>query len=412
MRLRATVFLLVTGGLLTGQIETQRLLAQESPFLPFGQPASSEREDSDYQAGTAALGANRFDEAIRRFQSVIAKKSPRADGAYYWEAYAQNRSGRPTEALTTIAAMRKSYPQSKWMDDAKALELEIHGQNGRPLSPADENNEDLKLIAINSLMGSDPNRAIPILRNLLSSRQPLNLKDRALFVLSQSSASEARQLLLDIARGKSDRELQFKAVRYLSMMGGEGARGQLSQLYASSNDTNLKREIIHGYLLSNSRAQLMQAAQGEKNEDLQREAIRTLAQTGGKEELWTLYKGSGSSGLKEEIVRSMLLDGDSAHLLQIAKTEKDPAIRNSAIRTLGLTGWGKDSGEMTSLYRNESDPSIKHEIVQAMFIQQNAKGLIELARQEKNAELKREIIQQLSLIHSKEATDYMMEILK
>ena len=50
--------------------------------------------------------------------------------------------------------------------------------------------------------------------------------------------------------------------------------------------------------------------------------------------------------------------------------------------------------------------------LKSLFLQQNAKALIELARAEKDPEMKREIIRNLSLVPSKETTDYMMEILK
>jgi hypothetical protein len=45
-------------------------------------------------------------------------------------------------------------------------------------------------------------------------------------------------------------------------------------------------------------------------------------------------------------------------------------------------------------------------------VQGNAKALIEVAKQEQNAELKKDAIQKLSIMGSKEATEYFMELLK
>jgi hypothetical protein len=42
---------------------------------------------------------------------------------------------------------------------------------------------------------------------------------------------------------------------------------------------------------------------------------------------------------------------------------------------------------------------------------QSAKGLVEIARKETNPELKREAVQMLSNMKSKEATDYLMELI-
>jgi hypothetical protein len=47
-----------------------------------------------------------------------------------------------------------------------------------------------------------------------------------------------------------------------------------------------------------------------------------------------------------------------------------------------------------------------------LFITQDAPHLVELARSEKDMELKRTIVSQLAIMHDKAATDYMMELLK
>jgi len=73
---------------------------------------------------------------------------------------------------------------------------------------------------------------------------------------------------------------------------------------------------------------------------------------------------------------------------------------------------GKETaGELTTLYGANSDPEIRKEIVNALFIQHNAQALVDLARKETNPQMKREIVGKLSVMHSKEATDYLMEIL-
>ncbi len=369
-------------------------------------------DDPEYAAGTSDLDAHRYEAAIRHFNAVIDRKASRVDSALYWKAYALNRSGRHADALATIARLRSAFPQSRWLGDARALQAEINAKSGHPVDPGSENNEELKLIAVNGLLQSDPARALPILQALLHGNQSPGVKDRALFVLSQSRSPEASQTLLDLARGKADPDLQVKAIRYIGMMGAESTRKELVDLYSSSSDNRVKREIIHGYLLSGAKSQLLAVAKSEPDKELRLEAVRALAQTGAKDELWTLYKADVPPDLRREIVRSMLLDDDSAHLLEIAKTEKDLEVRRTAIQTLALTTRGGEGGTLAALYRSESDTAIKRELIRGLFLQQNARALVDLARQESNPELKREIVQQLSLIHSKDATDYLMEILK
>jgi len=65
-----------------------------------------------------------------------------------------------------------------------------------------------------------------------------------------------------------------------------------------------------------------------------------------------------------------------------------------------------------SIYGSDASPDIRRTVVNALFLQNNGKALVDLARAEKNPEMKKEIVSKLSIMKSKEATDYLMELLK
>ena len=94
------------------------------------QAQPSAGEDKDYRRGRTALDAGRWDDAIAAFSDSAARKGAAADGALYWKAYAQNRAGQRDAALATVAALRQQYPSSHWLNDAQALEVEIHARAG------------------------------------------------------------------------------------------------------------------------------------------------------------------------------------------------------------------------------------------------------------------------------------------
>jgi hypothetical protein len=70
------------------------------------------------------------------------------------------------------------------------------------------------------------------------------------------------------------------------------------------------------------------------------------------------------------------------------------------------------SDVLVGIYQSDQDPEIRHAILNALFLEQNGKGLVDLARAEKDPKWKQEIVQKMSLVHSKEVTEYMMEVLK
>ena len=103
-----------------------------------------------YQEGTRALDKREYEQAVAAFDRVIAAKSTRAEGAYYWKAYALHRQGKRDEANAVLAELSKQHPQSRWLNDARALTAEMKQATGQGVSPESQNDEDLKLYAINA----------------------------------------------------------------------------------------------------------------------------------------------------------------------------------------------------------------------------------------------------------------------
>jgi len=392
-----------------GLARAQNIAAQE--FLAQKPATRHSDEDKAYQKGQTAIDGRRWDEAVQDFSTSAAENGPRADGALYWKAYALNKLGRREEALAALAELRKAYASSRWLDDAKALELEVRQASGQKVNPNAEPDEDMKLLALNALMDSGDPRALPMLEKVLQSSQPPKVKEKALFVLAQSDSPKAHQILAQIARGGSNPDLQMKALNYLGIMGSKENRQILSDIYASSGDTNVKRAILHSFMVSGDREHLLQAARSEKNAELRMDAIHQLGISGGQSELWQLYQAEPSIDVKEHILHSMFVGGNSDKLIEVARNEKEIRLRKAAIHSLGIMG-EQTGPALASMYAAEKDPGLRGDIVNALFIQGNAKALVDLARKESNPEMKKMIVSKIAVMGSKEGTDYLMELLK
>ncbi|MBV8897813.1 MAG: HEAT repeat domain-containing protein, partial [Acidobacteriaceae bacterium] len=230
------------------------LAAQGWPTSPgamgFQAARNVNRDDRDYQQGVRELDQRHWDQAIEDFKASAAHNGPSSDAALYWQAYAENRAGRDEDAMETLSDLLADYPSSSWLKDARALQMEVQRQTGAPPSPNAQSDEELKLLAINSLMQSDPNQAVPILQKLLKGNASEKLKERAMFVLTQSSSSEARNTLNQLARDSSNPALQRKAIHYMGLMGNAESRQELASIYKSSSDVGLKRDILHSFMQS------------------------------------------------------------------------------------------------------------------------------------------------------------------
>src|SRR5439155_7387735 len=138
-----------------------------------------------YQQAKKLADKGQWEEAIKAFDEASQKGGNRADGALYWKAYAQNKLNQQAEALTTLVELKKSFPDSRWLKEARALEEEIRRASRQsPDDPGSQTDEELKLLAINNLMQVNPEKALPVLLKLLEGSAPTRIKEKALFVLS------------------------------------------------------------------------------------------------------------------------------------------------------------------------------------------------------------------------------------
>src|SRR5271168_789329 len=133
-----------------------------------------------YDNGRDALDEDRFERAEEKFGEVAKMNAAQADAALYWKAYAQNKLGKRDAALATIADLKQRFPQSRWQKDAGALEIEVRQSSGQPTKPESQNDDELKMLAIQGLMNSAPERAMPLLEKVLNGTGSPKEKSRAL----------------------------------------------------------------------------------------------------------------------------------------------------------------------------------------------------------------------------------------
>jgi hypothetical protein len=384
------------------------------------QPASVAEETSAqnkgnglYDAGTKAINDGRWVDAADLFSKAARQGGERAEGALYWKAYAENKEGQQAGALETCAQLRRIHPKSNWLDECAALEIEIRGKSGHPVQPQAEQDEDLKLLALNAIMQQDEARAIPAIQQILNGNSSDKLKEHALFVLSQSNSKQAQDLIGQIARGQFNPALQVNAIHMLSIHGKQSV-DLLADIYQHSTNDAAKKAILQSFLIAGSPDKLVEAVRNEPNPMLAKTAVHTLGAMGATAQLETLYNETKSSEIKGDIISGLMAAGPKgAEILgSIANTEQDPDLRRKAILNFGISGGPASAPKLVATYQSHADPETKKAAVEGLFLANDAHDLIALAKAEKDPVLKQSIVQRLSIMHDPQATAYMLEILK
>jgi tetratricopeptide (TPR) repeat protein len=269
------------------------------------------QQESLYSQGTKAMDEQRWSDAVTAFDHIAAAKNQLSDASLYWKAYSLAKLGRKDEARVTCESLGKQQPASRWnqeclvlqarsaVDVTKFTNLTLQmaqlnmetsrmnlqlGQSSdwdgenlylRSNHPASE--DDIKILALNSLMRQEPTKALPMLQALLKSDKPVATRRQALFVLSRSKDAQAQALLEQSATAQGDPELQRAAVELLSLSRGKDADTTLVEVYRASTNAVVKRAAMNGLYLTRDAPRLVDLARGERDLNLKRDIVSQLA---------------------------------------------------------------------------------------------------------------------------------------
>ena len=315
---------------------------------------------AQYERAQRSIERGEWARAIEQFRELANANFPRADAALYWQAYSLDRLNRQAEALTTVAELLKSYPMSRWLNDARALEIAMRQRAGQPVSPDQQNDDDLKLLAIQGLQQMDPAQGVPLLEKILQGTQSPRLKERALFVLAQSG-SDARAA--GAGRRRQGQQQSGSAAKGDSVSRHARHRPPIGRcsadIYGSSADVDIKRQILRSFVMAGDQQRVLAAATSEKSPELRSEAVRQLGMMGARDELWQLYQKESSVEVKQQMLQGMMMSGDVAHLTEVANSDANMDLRRRAIQQLGMLGGGRSGDTLVNIYNRQSDPGVK-----------------------------------------------------
>jgi len=241
------------------------------------------------------------------------------------------------------------------------------------VSDAEDSTQVLKVAALEALISAPPERALPLVIKVLDGNNTDEVKERALFVLSQIDLPEAQARLLDIARS-GDSELSSEAVRMIGIGGNAEALAGLQGLY-NSGDENLREAVLQAYMIAGDVDAVFAVAESASDAEEFENAVEMLGVMGAVDKLQAL---SESSGFTEELIQA-----------------------------LGIAGGDDVNATLMEIYRSAETDDIRHAALEGMLISGYDDGVLELYKESTDAREKRDLLQMLAIMDS----DAMMEVI-
>ena len=256
-------------------------------------------------------------------------------------------------------------------------------------------NDELKLAAVEALITAPPNRALPLVKKVLSGNNSAEVKEAALFILSQINLPDAQSTILSFAR-ESNGELQLEAIRMIGISGGENL-ASLRDIY-DSGERGVREAVLEAFMIAGDKKAVLEIANEAEGNDFD-DAIEMLGVMGARDELRELRS---SKGVSKAIIEACAISGDFVCLSELAADESNPKLQTEAIEAMGIIGGEQVNEALVALYKAASSESIRAAARDGLLISGDDAGLLELYRASNDPNEKKELLEYLVMTDSDE----------
>ena len=384
--------------------------------------AKEDPADSLYRVAREALNRGEYRRAAQTFNE-ITKKYPRSQymlSSAYWEAFARYRSGGTDDLREALKILDERSAQFASLGDdgnvdVQALRARVLGalasrgdaraaeelkKNVSQSASCDREDVSVRAEALGALGQMDMAAAMPVVRKVLQRRDEctVELRRRALYLLSRQPSAEAVGLILDVAKNDTDSGIRGDAMRVLPRVAGDSAVPQLEELLRTSTDEQTQRSVIN--------------ALGSIDSDRARRAIRTIIERNDAAER---VRYDAILSLSRERDSRMISPEETAYLRSLYGKLESTRLKEAVLTSVGRIQSSESEQFLLAIARNTNEsPSLRASALQRLG-RMNSVGVAEIAKLYEVADsraMREQILSALSQRKEPEAIDKMIDIAK
>lgn len=430
------------------QVESRPVLVAVADTLSDQTPAtvvSDDPADSLYRAARAAMADGDYRRAAGLFRQIgtTYPKSTYAATALYYEAFALYRSGEAgdlRDALRALQRLNAADAQSATQADAATLKTRICSalaRNGDESCaahivtqadsalggcPSSGDDNDIRIAALNALLQMDSERALPILQKVLARRDAcsVQLRRKAVFLVSQMQPPASTDLLIATARQDPDPEVREQAVFWMSQSHDPRVTGMLDSIVTHEGDRQVREKALFALSQQNDPRSLATlrrfAEQDGAPEDLREKAVFWIGQEHGDSSqayLKQLFARTTNADLREKILFSISQEsGNSEWLLGVAADERQPDnVREKALFWAGQSG--VPIPRLLELLNRMHDSHLREQVVFALSQRKEpaaVDALMHIAKSDPDPEMRKKAVFWLGQSSDPRAGQFLQEL--
>src|SRR5262245_44529318 len=395
---------------------------------------SSEAATKTFSEARKMIKDGEWASAEQSFHRFIADYPEDKDiaAATYYLAFALKQQSKFMDADRALTQMIEKFPESSWVTDARTLRIEIApkltNKSGKRVidQGVTEDNEEIRLAALQSLFEAKPERGVAMAANILKpgSGESRLMKEGAIALLIDCEIKPAINLLIETVRNEADYELRKKAVRALGIHDDDSVLDPLKSLVTQSTDKEIARIAVQALAEhQGQRAQsiLVEIARSNADLELRAAAIQGVGDhedESAVNELFKLYSSDKDETIRKEIISALgeiNLPSAQLRLFEIARSAEGAKLRHLAIQAMGEQEGERAVDNLIQLYDSEKDEGTKEVILDALGESNEKKALrklIDVARKDPSLKLRKKALSSIGESDDPEAIKFLEELLK
>jgi HEAT repeat protein len=419
-------------------------------LIPRAPWSAQDPADSLYRLARRAMADENYRRAAQLFGDLVGRypESDYAGDALYYRAYSLFQLGSPRDLRDAIAALERQtadYSDASTREDAKTLRTRIESLQARHGNaeaaqkvaakatqlgsekgcPNDD--DDMRLAALQGLMQMDAEQALPILKQVLEKRGSCSesLRKHAVFIVSQKRGDEATSLLLDVARADPSEDVRAEAIQWLGQVHSPRAVAALDSIAANATDDEILGKAI--FALSQSRDERSDAAlrriaaDERKSSHARNQAIFWFGQTHRDADdmrfLRELFSRSHDDEIQGSIIQAMAQAHTSEAMRWLVDLARDKSLsieaRKNALFWAGQSG--ADLRQLIGLYDEmKGQTDIQNQLI-FVFSQRRDRDaidkLMDIATNDADRDLRKQAIFWLGQSHDPRVQKFLLDLI-
>jgi len=371
-------------------------------------PTSADIQTDDakaYQQAYNFILAEKWTEAEKALGDFLRTypESRWSDDARYWQCYLMEKKGAGQEAIfNCYKSFVDDNPSSDWADDARANMIRI----GRALAKAGRAEYAAMLEAMQK--GEDEEVALA-----------------ALYALADRGDANARDAVISLYDQSSSRRVRSEITRILAEDESPQAMAKLKDIVLKDPDKEIRRDAIRAMEERRDSADfLRQIVVSSRDRESQETALRVLAEQNDPQVIPIIKKLVAGVDPSDESQVSLALEAvdalgemkgpeSLAALQQIFKEAKASDIREAALEGLAERKDGLSLAALRDLALNDADEDIRSRAVDQIAERKGAESfgaLKEIFRKAQTEDLRESALDAIAELGGSGAADFLLDI--